>query len=375
MESQQAFTSLPRLAGRLTAELIGRSPQGLNACDEYELELRGHKIAAIENLGATQNQFDSIDLSDNEIVKLEGFPPLPRLHTLVLCNNRIARVSKGLEAQLPALRSVVLTNNRLGSLADLDPLVGLPRLTHLSLVGNPVTRLPEYRLYAVHVLKHLKVLDFRKVKQTERDAAAAKFGGADGEKAAAAARSKTFAVGSVGGAEAMDAEGASRRRKGRRRSSSWPSRRPSPTRRRSRRCSDWRRRSARARSPRTSSCDDADARARVETRTRRGYHPRVRPRDAIEAPRVLLHLLLGVSTRMFFPWRLRGAKRIRQASRTVILRFRVRTPAVGEARSAALASHVGGGCAPAWSDGASPPASAFMNAKRTFVSSTFSLAK
>jgi len=214
MESQQAFTSLPRLAGRLTAELIGRSPQGLNACDEYELELRGHKIAAIENLGATQNQFDSIDLSDNEIVKLEGFPPLPRLHTLVLCNNRIARVSKGLEAQLPALRSVVLTNNRLGSLADLDPLVGLPRLTHLSLVGNPVTRLPEYRLYAVHVLKHLKVLDFRKVKQTERDAAAAKFGGADGEKAAAAARSKTFAVGSVGGAEAMDAEGGEPEKKG-----------------------------------------------------------------------------------------------------------------------------------------------------------------
>ena len=65
--------SNPRVAGRLTAELIGRSPQGLNACDEYELELRGHKIAAIENLGATQNQFDAIDLSDNEVVKLEGF--------------------------------------------------------------------------------------------------------------------------------------------------------------------------------------------------------------------------------------------------------------------------------------------------------------
>ena len=100
MESS-AFMNLPRVAGRLTAELIGRSPQGLNACDEYELELRGHKIAAIENLGATQNQFDAIDLSDNEVVKLEGFPRLPRLHTLTLCNNRIARVGKGLGEQLP----------------------------------------------------------------------------------------------------------------------------------------------------------------------------------------------------------------------------------------------------------------------------------
>ena len=338
-------------------------------CDEYEPELRGHKIAAIENLGATQNQFDSIDLSDNEIVKLEGFPPLPRLHTLVLCNNRIARVSKGLEAQLPALRSVVLTNNRLGSLADLDPLVGLPRLTHLSLVGNPVTRLPEYRLYAVHVLKHLKVLDFRKVKQTERDAAAAKFGGADGEKAAAAARSKTFAVGSVGGAEAMDAEGASRRRKG------TPQQLPAPgaiaNAERSRRCSDWRRRSARARSPRTSSCDDADARARAETRTRRGYHPRVRPRDAIGSRGYCASSARGIYTHVFpAP---SGAKRICQASqRSFAFACGPRgwRGALGGSRltSAAAAPRPG-------RMGRHLPPSAFMNAKRTFVSSTFSLAK
>ena len=36
-----AFLSLPRLAGRLTAELILRSPQGLNPSKEYELDLRG----------------------------------------------------------------------------------------------------------------------------------------------------------------------------------------------------------------------------------------------------------------------------------------------------------------------------------------------
>jgi hypothetical protein len=60
----------------------------------------GNKIGAIENLGATQNQFDAIDLSDNEIVKLEGFPPLSRLHTLLLNNNRIARVGKDLQLQV-----------------------------------------------------------------------------------------------------------------------------------------------------------------------------------------------------------------------------------------------------------------------------------
>ena len=40
-QTAQAFLSLPRLAGRLTAELIMRSEQGLNACKEYQIDLRG----------------------------------------------------------------------------------------------------------------------------------------------------------------------------------------------------------------------------------------------------------------------------------------------------------------------------------------------
>jgi U2 small nuclear ribonucleoprotein A' len=44
-----------------------------------------------------QNQFDSVDLSDNAIVRLEGFPKLPRLRTLLLNNNKIVRIAKSLE--------------------------------------------------------------------------------------------------------------------------------------------------------------------------------------------------------------------------------------------------------------------------------------
>lgn len=40
-----------------------------------------------------QDQFDTIDLSDNEIVKLENFPYLNRLGTLILNNNRITRIN------------------------------------------------------------------------------------------------------------------------------------------------------------------------------------------------------------------------------------------------------------------------------------------
>ena len=47
-----------------------------------------------------QNQFDSIDLSDNNVIILEGFPKLPRLKTLILNNNRITRISRHLEGGL-----------------------------------------------------------------------------------------------------------------------------------------------------------------------------------------------------------------------------------------------------------------------------------
>ena len=95
----------------------------------------GHKLSAIENLGATevgwsaytsacqasscahhkkhsqsiaitvepvQNQFDSLDLSDNVISRIEGFPKLPRLKTLLLNNNRVTRIARNLEGKLVA---------------------------------------------------------------------------------------------------------------------------------------------------------------------------------------------------------------------------------------------------------------------------------
>ena len=49
----------------------------------------GYKIPVIENLGATLDQFDTIDFSDNDLRKLEGFPLLPRIKSLHFNNNRI----------------------------------------------------------------------------------------------------------------------------------------------------------------------------------------------------------------------------------------------------------------------------------------------
>uniref|UniRef100_A0A0E0NC68 U2A'/phosphoprotein 32 family A C-terminal domain-containing protein n=1 Tax=Oryza rufipogon TaxID=4529 RepID=A0A0E0NC68_ORYRU len=182
---------------RLTADLIWKSPHFFNAVKDRELDIRGNKIPIIENLGATEDQFDTIDLSDNEIVKLENFPYLNRLGTLLVNNNRITRINPNLGEFLPKLHTLVLTNNRLTNLAEIDPLASLPKLQFLSLLDNTVTKQPDYRLYVIHKLKHLRLLDFKKVKQQERIAAAQKFHSKEAEEEAKNVPAKTFTPGQV----------------------------------------------------------------------------------------------------------------------------------------------------------------------------------
>lgn len=159
---------------RLTAELVGSAPVRINPLTDRELELRGLKIAVIENLGVTRDGFDCFDLSDNEIARLENFPVLRRLSMLLLSNNLIHRVSAHLGAVLPNLTALVLTANRIASLAEVEVLSSLKQLTLLSLLHNPVARKPNYRLFVIHRFPALRLLDFQKVTRKER-LAAAKF--------------------------------------------------------------------------------------------------------------------------------------------------------------------------------------------------------
>ncbi|GAB4845819.1 hypothetical protein Ancab_039228 [Ancistrocladus abbreviatus] len=182
---------------RLTADLIWKSPHFFNAIRERELDLRGNKIAVVENLGATEDQFDTIDLSDNEIVKLENFPYLSRLGTLIVNNNRITRISSSIGEFLPKLHTLILTNNRLVNLVEIDPLASLPKLQFLSLLDNNVTKKPNYRLYVIFKLKNLRLLDFKKVKQKERVEAGNLFASKEAEENIKTEAVKTFTPGEV----------------------------------------------------------------------------------------------------------------------------------------------------------------------------------
>ncbi|EJD04395.1 L domain-like protein [Fomitiporia mediterranea MF3/22] len=165
---------------KLTPELIGQSPSFLNPIKERQLDLRGHKIPAIENLGVTRDQHDAIDFTDNSIVALANFPLLRRLRTLLLANNRISSISSGLHLSVPNLTSLILTNNNITELGDLEPLRELKSLQYLSLMGNPVKEKKWYREWIIFRIPSLRVLDFQRIRDKERQAAQTLFVTPDG---------------------------------------------------------------------------------------------------------------------------------------------------------------------------------------------------
>ncbi|KUI69114.1 U2 small nuclear ribonucleoprotein A' [Cytospora mali] len=160
---------------RLTADLIQNSLSYLNPLKERELDLRGHRIPTIENLGVAGPQ-DAIDFTDNDIQILGNFPLSPRIQTLLLARNRVATIQPNLPNAIPNLTNLVLASNSLSELSDLDVLGRFARLTHLVLIDNPVTKKENYRYWVVWRCPTVRFLDYEKVKQAEREKAAELFG-------------------------------------------------------------------------------------------------------------------------------------------------------------------------------------------------------
>ncbi|KAG9104622.1 U2 snRNP complex subunit [Ceratobasidium sp. 370] len=142
---------------KLTPEVLAAAPSYINPLKDRELNLRGHKISAIENLGVTHDQHDTIDFTDNALTSLSNLPRLHRLHTLLLSSNRISHIAPSIALSAPRLKTIVLTNNAIAELADLSPLGTLKHLEFLSLLGNPVREKKNYREWERKTAKTLFV--------------------------------------------------------------------------------------------------------------------------------------------------------------------------------------------------------------------------
>lgn len=134
---------------------------------------------------------------------LGNFPLSPRLQTLLLARNRVASIQPSLANSIPNLSTLVLTSNNFAELADLDVLSTFPRLTHLVLMDNPVTRKEHYRYWVLWRCSSVRFLDYQKVKDAERKKAAELFGTKSEPSALASkimgVKSRTFDVPATNG--------------------------------------------------------------------------------------------------------------------------------------------------------------------------------
>ena len=98
---------------RLTIDLLRYVAGHINTIRQREISLRGYQIPAIENLSILKDAYDCIDLSDNSIMIMSNFPKMERLIALLLHNNKIKEIAKGLGKELPNLENLMLSNNKI----------------------------------------------------------------------------------------------------------------------------------------------------------------------------------------------------------------------------------------------------------------------
>jgi U2 small nuclear ribonucleoprotein A' len=157
---------------RISSELINDlADQRVDPNGDRALIMRGYKITVIENLAITRDQYACIDLSDNDLGKIENIPTLRRLRTLIFANNSISRIASDAFDGLPELTSLVLSNNRISSLSTLLPIAKLTRLERLSLIDNPVNKQKHYRWFVIHLLGYswnFRYIDFQRITDLER---------------------------------------------------------------------------------------------------------------------------------------------------------------------------------------------------------------
>ena len=149
-----------------------------NPCQKRELDLRDLSLDRLENLGLTLDQYDVIDISSNYIKRLENFPTLNRLECIVAHNNVISAIdSEVMSRNLPSLRVLLLTNNNISDISELTGLSKCKTIEHLSLLGNPVTGISDYRSIVIAALPFLRTLDHKKVTLSEKRVAEGKADG------------------------------------------------------------------------------------------------------------------------------------------------------------------------------------------------------
>ncbi|XP_039593400.1 leucine-rich repeat-containing protein 72 [Polypterus senegalus] len=114
-------------------------------------------------------------LNNNKIRDVSGLKHNHGITELYLHNNQLTSVTGALN-HLKSLQVLTLHNNQLTKLEEtISELKGMQFLKTLSLFLNPLAQESPYRLYVIHHLPLLKMLDKKEIKQEEKEAAFRKY--------------------------------------------------------------------------------------------------------------------------------------------------------------------------------------------------------
>merc|ERR1711973_692996 len=118
----------------------------------------------------------AIRLSNNIIVDLTGFGAsmerliegcFEHLQSIDLSFNELNKIDEAI-LLFPNIRSLYLHGNQISNLNELNKLTKISKLRRLTLHGNPIETMPNYRPRVILLLQNLKSFDFSGITKNDR---------------------------------------------------------------------------------------------------------------------------------------------------------------------------------------------------------------